>query len=306
MSKSMGGKPLGRGLEALMGMNVDAPASQDAASQENQGILRLAVGLIEGNPNQPRREFAEEPLRELADSIRENGIIQPILVEKTEHGRYMIVAGERRYRAAKLAGLAEVPVIVRSFTDQERLEIALIENIQREDLNPMEEARAYRHLMETFSSSQEEVAQKVGKQRSTVANALRLLKLPEDMQESLEKKELTSGHARAVLSVGNSADQRLLFGKIKANGLSVREAEALAAELNKGIRPSGTETPGAADKSRAPELLQMEQKFMDALGTKINLKGNGKKGTLEIAYYSTDDLSRLFEVMTQGKSLFDQ
>lgn len=295
---------LGRGLGSLLSISEEAAAPLQAA--EN-GVVTVDINLVRGNPNQPRKEFEPSALAELSDSIREKGIIQPILVEKEEDGGYQIVAGERRFRAAKLAGLTEVPVIVRSFTDEDRMEIALIENVQREDLSPMEEARAYRHLMESFNLSQEEVAKKVGKQRSTVANSLRLLKLPEDMQAALGTQGLTPGHARAILSVTNPADQRLLFGRILEQGLSVREAEAMANDLNAGNRP-GTKQPTAIGNrpagSKSADLEFLQQKFMDVLGTKVALKGNGKKGSLEITYFSEDDLARLYELFSKGEALY--
>lgn len=308
MSKIMGKSALGKGLGALMGDFTEGSSeisSRSAESNENQGIMNLSVEKLRGNPNQPRRVFDADALQELSQSIKENGIIQPILVEKDEDG-FVIVAGERRFRAAKLAGLTEVPVIVRSFSEQERLEIALIENIQREDLNPMEEARAYRHLMETFNLSQEEVAKKVGKQRSTVANALRLIKLPDDMQEAVEGRILSPGHARAVLSINQPQLQRQLFSRIVDQGLSVRESEAMATQMNGSNETAEGIKKDVGAVKKTPEIEQIEQKFREALGTKISLKGNGKKGSLEISYYSTDDLSRLFELISAGKSLFDE
>ena len=288
----MSKRALGKGIDALF----QSPVPEEEGSP--QGIRLLPISRIAPNPDQPRKEFSEEALRELAESIKEKGILQPILVESRGNDSYLLLAGERRWRAAKLAGLAEIPVIVRQFSEQEKLEIALIENIQREDLTPIEEAAAFKKLMEASSLSQEELSARLGKNRSTVANSLRLLKLPEDMQQALNKRELTPGHARAILSVINPADQRILFNRIMAGGLSVREAETLALDLNRGIRASG-EKERKLPKQKMPELQEMEQKLLDSLGTKVQIKGTGKKGSIEISYFSMDDLERLYELLVK-------
>lgn len=290
----MSKRALGKGIDALF-----QGALPEDVSVGMEGFRKVAVSRISANPRQPRKEFQEEALRELAESIREKGVLQPILVEEQGESSYLIIAGERRWRAAKLAGLPEVPVIVRKFSEQEKLEIALVENIQREDLTPIEEAKAYKSLMDTAGLGQEELSSRLGKNRSTVANALRLLKLPEDMQEALNKREITSGHARAVLSVINPADQRILFNRIMANGLSVREAEAMAADLNKGVRASG-DTENRPPKQKPPELQEMEQRLLDLLGTRVQIKGTGRKGSIEISYFSMDDLDRLYEILTKS------
>jgi ParB family chromosome partitioning protein len=295
----MGG--LGRGIDALL------DDSELHEPRENTGAagteLYVNPSLLKPNPHQPRHEFDENALKELADSIREHGIIQPIVVEEAGDGTYTIIAGERRTRAARLAGLAKVPVIVKKFSDERKLEVALIENIQRENLNPVEEARAYHNLMTLGNLSQEEAAARVGKNRSTVANALRLLKLPEDMTSSLASGQITPGHARAILSVLNPADQRILFGRILGNALSVRETERMAAELNGGSRAV---SPSAAEKGKKQppqdtakdiEVRSIEQKFIDILGTKVAVKGNLDKGTIEISYFSRADLERVYELI---------
>ncbi|MDR0655633.1 MAG: ParB/RepB/Spo0J family partition protein [Treponema sp.] len=258
--------------------------------------LLVPLSSLKPNPGQPRKHFDEESLRELADSIREHGIIQPIIAENAGDGSYIIIAGERRSRAAALAGLAEVPVILRSYPELERLEISLIENVQREDLNPIEEASAYKTLMEISGLSQEEAALRVGKNRSTVANALRLLKLPVPVQESLAKGELSSGHARAILMVNQAEKQALLFREILSKSLSVREAEKQAAALN---GENGKKTPQKGEKParRAPELDAMEEKFISALGTKVVIDGDLNKGLIHIDYYSMEDLERLYEIL---------
>ncbi len=292
----MSKKALGKGIDALINQ-VEEP--ERAAGNE---IMNVPLRSIEANPLQPRTRFDEESLEELADSIRVQGIIQPLVVEKGVQG-YVIIAGERRFRAAAIAGLSEVPVIVRSFSEEEKLEIALIENIQREDLNPIEEAKAYTRLMEKYGLSQEKLAMKIGKKRSTVANAMRLLNLPEDMQEAVMDGTMSAGHARAILSVLNPAEQRILFSRILSDGLSVREAERQAAGFNRGMRSSEKSkgsSSGAAPK-RPTELRQIEEKFLDALGTKVTLRGDLERGRIEIAYYSKDDLERIYDIIAESE-----
>ncbi|MCL2601460.1 MAG: ParB/RepB/Spo0J family partition protein [Treponema sp.] len=267
--------------------------------QGQRGEFFIPLEHVIANPNQPRKTFDEAELAELTDSIRQQGVIQPILVEDAGDGTFMIIAGERRTRAARLAGLTEIPAILRRYSEEKRMVVALIENIQRANLNAIEEAAAYRQLMELENLSQEEAAAKVGKNRATVANALRLLKLPPPMQESIRKGELSSGHARAVLSVADPREQELLFHDILAKGLSVREAEKRAAVLGEDGKKRGStaksEKPAAS--SRPPELLSMEEKFIKHLGTKVVINGALDKGTIAIDYYSMDDLDRLYEIL---------
>jgi ParB family chromosome partitioning protein len=262
------------------------------------GEILIPLEKLKANPGQPRKYFDEAALRELADSIREHGIIQPIIVDDAGDGTWIIVAGERRSRAAHMAGLTQVPVIVRNYSDEKRLEIALIENVQRSDLNPIEEAAAYKRLMELTGLSQDEAAVKVGKNRSTVANALRLLKLPLPVRESLEREELSPGHGRALLSVADKEDQERLFREILTKGLSVREAEKRAAVLNRAPR-SGQDlaAPRSPGIKREPELAAMEQKFIEALGTKVSIQGDLAKGNIRIEYYSMADLDRLYGLL---------
>ena len=260
----------------------------------------LPLSRIRPNPDQPRKSFSEESLAELAVSLKTHGLIQPILVEESVDGSFQIVAGERRYRAATMAGLAEVPVIVRSFTPEKRLEIALIENVQREDLNPVEEAEAYRSLMAMGGRSQEEIADAVGKSRSAVANCLRLLKLPEPALAALREGSLSVGHAKAMLSVADPGRRDILFARIVAEGISVREAESAAQELN-SPRLAGAKGEPRAEKTREPEIREVEEKLIEALGTKVSVKGDAKKGTIAIEYYSLEDLERIIDVLA-GKA----
>jgi ParB family transcriptional regulator, chromosome partitioning protein len=282
---------LGKGLDALIPNFEGSQESGKAATERS-----VPVSAIKPNPRQPRHSFDEAALAELAESIKANGVIQPIIVEDEGSGSYLIIAGERRFRAARMAGLDAVPVLVRKYTNQQKLEIALVENVQREDLNPVEEAEAYRGLMEVIGASQDEVAARVGKDRSTVANALRLLKLPETMLAALEKKDMSSGHGRALLSVVNPADRELLFERIAEKGLSVREAERAAAELNAGKR-GAAKKPAAEGRRKDPEIKSIEERMIAALGTKVVVKGDGRKGTISISYFSTDDLDRLYAIL---------
>ena len=291
-------KGLGRGFGALL-PGEDSFSVPDAAQGDVVKIVPLTS--VEPNPEQPRKDFAPQALQELADSIREQGVLQPLLVEGWASG-YRIVAGERRWRAAQLAGLTEIPVLVRSFTEESRMEIALVENVQRTDLSPLEEARAYRSLMDAFNLTQDEVAKKVGKQRSTVANALRLLKLPEEMLAALDQGVFTPGHARAVLSVTLLDGQRALFAAIVSEGLSVREAEDRAQKLNAGSPPSPSKASSPVPTRVLPEMADLERRFVERLGTKVTIKGSAQKGKIEIVYYSADDLDRLYEVLGGGET----
>ena len=261
---------------------------------DENGQLWLSVDLLKPNPKQPRKVFEEESLHELADSIREHGILQAITVEDAGDGSFYIIAGERRTRAAKIANLAEVPVQLRKYSDQKKLEIALIENIQREDLNPIEEAEAYYQLMEISGLSQEQVAARVGKNRSTVANAVRLLKLPEDMRTSLVQGHITPGHARALLAVKDSADMRILFAKIIGGGMNVRDAEEMARSLNEGAGNGVKKPKEPKNENKDPNITALEQEFIEKLGTKVQIKGSMERGSLEIQYFTKDDLNRIY------------
>lgn len=293
-------KALGQGLDALLGGDIDLNVDVPEATIGIEGVRNIGLKKLIPNPDQPRGHFDNETLEELAESIRQQGVIQPILAEDAGDGTFLIIAGERRWRAGQIAGLDEVPVIVRDFTLEQKLEIALVENIQREDLSPMEEARAYHHLMDALNLSQQDVADKVGKKRSTVANALRLLKLPEPMKDAIEKGDLSAGHARAILSVTNPADQDLLFNRIIARGLSVRAAESMSGEMNRGHRDGEGRKPAKspAPKALDPELSALEQKFIEALGTRVTLKGSLKKGKMEVSWFNADDLDRIYEILT--------
>ena len=295
---------LGKGLNALLPVDDDIPP-KNAFSPKNEvsksekenlnGEILIPLKNLKANPNQPRKSFDDESLKELANSIKEHGIIQPILVESSENETFTIVAGERRFRAANLAGLTEVPVIIRTYDEEKRMEVSLIENIQRTDLNPIEEALAYKKLMEITGLLQDEVAEKVGKKRSTVTNTLRLLNLPKTMQEALIDGSLSSGHARALLSVTDSDYQEKLFQKIINSDVSVREAEKLASETKQIQRPK-LDLP-----KRDANLNAMEEKFIEFLGTKVTIDGDFNKGSIHINYYSMADLDRLYELLSRPR-----
>ncbi|HTX72832.1 MAG TPA: ParB/RepB/Spo0J family partition protein [Rectinemataceae bacterium] len=291
MAKQFG---LGKGLGALIPETEPVPLAAESDGS-HEGVLRLPLTALKANPEQPRKSFSEEAILQLAESLKLHGVIQPIIAEKVGDGHYMIVAGERRFRAAERAGLTEVPVILRSFTPERRLEIALIENIQREDLNPIDEAEAYKSLMEIGNHSQDEVADIVGKSRSAVANALRLLRLPETMRAALQDGSLSAGHARAILMVTDPSGRERLFARILAEGISVREAETAAQEHNSGghrrpIRSSGERHPD-------PEIRRIEDRLIESLGTKVRIKGSSKRGTIAVEYYSLDDLDRILDLL---------
>lgn len=293
----MSKRGLGKGINSLMGDYTFDDVVEEVA--ETSTVNSVRISMVDPNPNQPRKGFSEESMQELASSIKEQGILQPILVEKTGN-RYTIVAGERRFRAAKEAGMQEIPVIIKTLSEEQKLEVALIENIQRENLNPIEESKAYKFLVEKTKISQEELSKRLGKKRSTIANSLRLLNLGEDMQEALQNKEISAGHARALLSVVNPADREYLFKKITASGFSVRESEKMAAELNKGSRASNTKKTKKR-VNKPVELQQLEEQFLEALGTKVQIQGDLKKGKVEIRYYSMDDLERLYDLLAVNR-----
>lgn len=294
---------------------IDEYSTYEVKKLEETGskILEIELSSIKPNPNQPRKTFDPDALMDLSNSIKTQGVLQPILVEEIAEGVYVIVAGERRYRAARMAGLTKIPCIVRSFSDLQRMEISLIENIQRENLNPVEEARAFSYLLTQAGIKQEELAQRVGKGRSTITNSLRLLNLPEKMLEGLEKGYITSGHARALLSVENPADQEILFSRIISEDMSVRQAETLANELNNGKRAINTlplkEEKGVCN-AKSPEILSIEEKFLSATGCRVEIKGkykNGaiRKGKILIPFTSEEELERIYQMLAPGADLYE-
>jgi len=287
-------KGLGKGLDTLFsGSSGDIIADIHNTGSSEEAIAVIDIVDIEPNRNQPRKEFDMEKLEALSSSIKEHGVVSPIIVVPTKNGTYRIVAGERRWRASKLAGLREIPCIIKSFEEQQAMEIALVENLQREDLNPIEEAEGFKRLMDTFNLTQEEVSQKVGKSRSAVANALRLNNLCDEVKDMLKRGDLTQGHARALLTLDHKT-QLELATKITENGLNVRQAEALAQKGNTG-------KAAPSKKSISPMTQKfykdLENSLSSQFSTKVKITEGAKKGKIEIEYYSKDDLERiLFEL----------
>jgi len=318
---------LGKGLESLIPLSLKNPAT----GENSRGLDMIPLEKLTANPNQPRKVFEEEALEELAETIKKQGVLQPVLVEKSGDGNYILIAGERRMRAARLAGLKEIPAIVRRFTPEESLVVSLIENIQRTELNPIEEAAAYKRLIDLTGLTQDAAAERLGKNRATFVNTLRLLKLPPEMQDALRDGTISAGHARALLSLNDSALRETLFNELKRGILSVRETERRALELSgrSPVRavddeemavitpdelaglfqtdykaaPENTELEAvpapAPHGKRDPEFDAIEEKFRQALGTKVKLEGNFSGGSLKIDYYSMEDLDRLYNIITK-------
>ncbi len=276
---------LGKGLDVLF-----------AEEEEKQGIREVKITDVMPNKNQPRKAFDEEKLEALSESIKEHGMIQPIVVTENGGG-YTIVAGERRWRAAKKAGVKKIPVIIRDYDDLAVREIALIENLQREDLNPIEEAMGYRALMDEYNLTQEEISTKIGKSRSAIANSVRLLTLDEDIRGKLISGEITEGHARCALSVPAGVVREFFVNRIIEDGLNVRQSELLAKDLAKAPSPKSKKQQNTAYKI---ELERISRNLEQFLGTKVRLSGTEKKGKIEIEYYGNEDLERLLELIKRG------
>ncbi len=275
-------KVLGKGLDALLGETKDV----------DSGIQEIEVSKIVPNPEQPRDKFVN--ITELADSIKSKGVIQPIIVSKQDKG-YEIIAGERRWRAAKLAGMKTIPAIIRDVDADEKLEITLIENIQRENLDPVEEAKAYKMLIDKFNLSQEQLAKRVGKQRSTIANSLRLLNLPNKILDDLKNGRLQPGHVRPLINIKNLNLVLEMRDKIIKEGLSVREAEQLISRYKIGHKKEDK----TKLKSKPPEILEFEDRIEKKIGTKVRINGNTNSGKIVIEYYSSDDFDRITEYLLQ-------
>ncbi len=312
-------KALGRGLDALISAGITRTVVADASrfevpimpvasvppveSANEPGIQHIPLEQIDRNRFQPRADFNQDQLRELADSIRQRGVVQPLLVRPHHDDaadgaatlRFELIAGERRWRAAREAGLTTIPAIVRKASDQEALELALIENLQREDLDAIEEARAYQQLATMFQLTQEQIAEKVGRSRAAVANALRLLSLPEEVQKWIAEGLLSVGHAKAILGLAIGEEQRLVAERVLKRNLTVRETEALVEHL-KGLTKPQVRSVGASVK--LPEIAALEERLQQRLGTRVTVRHRrAGKGRIEIEYYNNDDLSRLLGIM---------
>lgn len=275
---------LGKGLDALI------PSSWE--SEGGEGVRSIPVDQIQPNPRQPRAALDPAALAELAASIREHGVLQPLIVTREADGRYTLIAGERRWQAAKQAGLQEVPAIVREASDQERLELALIENVQRADLSPLETAEAYRQLHEEFGLTHEQIARRVGKSRVAVSNTLRLLQLPPGVQAALAAGQISEGHARALLGLPTPQAQAAVLQTILSKGLNVRQTEELVRKL------SGERPPAKPKPAPPPEIQALEERLQSALGTRVRLKHGKKGGTVTIHYYSDEELDALIARLT--------
>ena len=295
-SKTTKTTALGRGLDALI-------STDNVSTQGSSTINEIAIDQIDANPNQPRRDFDQTALEELAHSISELGIVQPITLRQKEDGRYQIIAGERRWRASQLAGQTTIPAYIRTIKDENVMEMALVENIQREDLNAIEIALAYEHLLEKSGMTQARVSERVGKSRAAIANYLRLLKLPAQVQMALQKKEIDMGHARALLSIGSPSLQLKLFKEVTKNGYSVRKVEELCHQLNNG-EDIQTAKKKITAKTRLPEEFNMLKKLLsEFFDTKVEMSYNEKgKGRITIPFKSEEELEHIMQVLDKMRS----
>ena len=294
-------KGLGKGLDSLIPDKVSTkPAPKEAAaekpvSEHAADAVIMDIDKVEPNREQPRKKFDEDKLLELAESIRQFGVLQPLLVQERDD-YYEIIAGERRWRAAKKAGIKEVPVVIKNLTEQEIMEISLIENIQREDLNPIEEAQAYKRLLTEFNLKQDEVAERVSKSRTAVTNSMRLLKLCDEVQQMIIDDMITTGHARALISIEDAEQQYTIAQKVFDEKLSVRDVEKLVKNLNK---PEKAKKEPITDKALEAVYQDLEEKLKQSLGTKVAITSKGAgAGKLEIEFYTHDDLEKLTELLT--------
>ena len=296
-ARSVKNNVLGRGISALI--SEEAPidekrAINNASSDPENTVTYIDINDIKPNRSQPRKHFNEERIAELADSIKEHGIVQPLIVRKAENG-YELVAGERRWRAAREASLDKVPCLIRDFTDEENALIAIIENMQREDLNPIEEAEGLNEMMKSYGLTQEEVSRSVSKSRPYITNSLRLLKHPSGIQKKVGEGELSAGHARAILAVKGKANQEKLADKIIKEGLSVRDAEKLAQG------EGGTQRRKPRKSRKDPDIVAVEENLKEIYGTRVSITTNGRKGQIELSYYGREDLNRLIELLESVK-----
>jgi ParB family transcriptional regulator, chromosome partitioning protein len=288
---------LGRGLGALI------PQDVTAAANARPGVREVPITQIAPNPYQPRSHFDEESLAGLTASIRELGVLQPVLVREVETDRYELIAGERRWRASKRAGLQFMPIIVREVSDELTLQHALVENLHRDDLNPLEEAAAYQQLIEDFGMTQEAVSQRVGKSRSSVANLLRLFQLPPQVQRLVADGQVSAGHAKALLGTPDRSFQESLARRIVADGLTVRETEeAVRLRSSAAPDPDGSDNGAAGSKLRAPGLLELEELLADQLDTRVKIAMGPKRGRVVIEFADLEDLERIYRVMSPGDS----
>lgn len=289
MEKHMAKKGLGKGLGALISADV-------SIEEENNQVIELKITEIEPNKNQPRKEFDQEKLAALSSSIKEYGVLQPVVVKKIDGAFYQLIAGERRWRAARMAKLKTIPAVIREFDDKQSMEIALIENLQRENLNPIEEAMGYQELIDLFHLTQEELAAKMGKSRSAIANALRLLNLPDGIKKMVMDNQLSMGHARALLSLEAEQEQLHIAEQIIKDELSVRQTEKLIQKMQK-LEPVVDMNPEPLQDEIMRYIEQAEKEASNRLGTRVKILHKKGKGKIEIEYYSNDDLERLLNII---------
>ncbi len=283
-------KGLGRGLDAVFNDNL-LDLEETTGSETT-----LRLSQIEPDPNQPRKQFDEDAMEQLAASVKEHGLIQPIIVVSIGDDRYRIIAGERRWRACRMAGLEEIPVLVREYTDRQIAEISLIENLQREDLNPIEEALGYRNLIDQYGMTQEKISEAVSKSRSAVANTLRLLTLPEQLLDFIKTGELSAGHARTLIGIEDADTQLVLANRIITEGLNVRQAEELVKKLK--AEPKAKPLP---DPALEQALKELETRAASGVGNKVTIRHKaGNKGRVEISYYSVDELEKIIDILEGG------
>jgi ParB family chromosome partitioning protein len=272
-------KALGKGLKAFL--------PEEYGILKDERYIEMDIERLKPNPHQPRKSFDDESINDLARSIKESGVLQPIIAVQDE-GYYKIIVGERRWRASQKAGLKKIPVLIRSMTDAQQLEASLIENLQREDLNPIEIAKAYQNMTEKLNYSQKEVSDRVGKDRASVANYIRLLKLPLEVQDMLQNGSLTMGHARALVTLEDPEEQISISRQIKKKQLSVREVEKIVSQKDKNPKEKQSVPPD-------PNLLALQEEFLKLMGTKVSISGNQNKGIVKIYYFSVDELNNIFE-----------
>ncbi|MCR5098514.1 MAG: ParB/RepB/Spo0J family partition protein [Lachnospiraceae bacterium] len=285
---------LGKGLDSL----IKTPETKVKPAEDNNaktGYIEIDINKVEPNRDQPRKNFEEDPLLELSESIKEHGIIEPLIVQKKDD-YYMIIAGERRWRASKMAGIKTVPVVIKDYTDQEILEISLLENLQREDLNPIEEAQAYKQLIDNFNLKQDEVAERVSKSRTVITNSIRLLKLDEKVQQMVIDGNLSSGHARTILSLSDHAQQVRMAERVMDEGLTVRDLEKEIKNLQKKPTEKDSEKKPALDPKLSAVYSELEEKLKQTLGTKVSIIAkDSKRGKVEIEYYNPDELDMIVD-----------
>ncbi|MFQ5681451.1 MAG: ParB/RepB/Spo0J family partition protein [Candidatus Omnitrophota bacterium] len=289
----MNNKALGKGLSALIPKRIEPENNTDKPMKR---IIDIDIQQVHPSSYQPRQEFDAEKLQDLANSIREKGVIQPIVVRRNQQGRYELIAGERRWRAANLLKLNKIPAIIKDVDDEESMQLSLIENIQREDLNPVEQAQAYKKLIDKFGFTQERIAQTMGKARVTITNILRILKLPDEIREALKNNRLSFGHARALLEIENCQEQLAMAEKIIASEISVRELENLLKHRRSGQGPRHIKRSAEA-YGLEPFIRNIEEHLQRVLGTKVRIHRARKRGRIEIEFYSHEDLERIVEVI---------